>query len=155
MRALRALYVALIMAVVAPMVSSCGAAGGGLGTLLGGYLLYRELHKSNNNTTGLTSEIAVTNVAGGALTMNTGDTFQLVVKRTYQIIVNGVTVPQIDDVTNSCSYSSGQADVASVTTGGLITGLQPGTANINILYINGPLQNTASIVVNVVTPTGA
>jgi len=149
---MKALFVAVVALLIVPTLTSCGA-GGGLGTLIGGYLLYRQLQNSrNNNTTGLTSEIAVTNVAGGKLTLSTGQTYQLVVKRTYQIIVNGVTVPQIDDVTNSCSYASDAANISTVTTGGLVSAVQVGTANILVTYINGPLQNTTAVAVNVVTP---
>jgi uncharacterized protein YjdB len=74
----------------------------------------------------------------------------LVVKSTQQLYINAAFADgSTQTVTYKCTYKSDDEKVATVSTGGLVTGVSQGAANITASYTAGGVTQTVVVPVDV------
>jgi hypothetical protein len=71
-----------------------------------------------------------------------GDTNQLIITATF---VDGTT----QNVTAKCTFATDNAQIATVSAGGLITAIKAGQANISVSYIGGYVSSQVFVPVGV------
>jgi hypothetical protein len=102
--------------------------------------------------TSITTTPGATTSAGSALKSieATTDMIGLVAKATQQIYINATLADgTTSTVTSKCTYKSDNEKVATVTAGGLVTGVGQGAANITVSYAVGGVTQTTVIYVDV------
>ena len=68
---------------------------------------------------------------------------------TQQLKITATVDTTTTDVTTACTYTSSDAKVATVSTGGLVTGVAAGSVNISVSYTKGTVTKTATVAVTV------
>ena len=81
-------------------------------------------------------------------------TISLIVNATHQLTITATdTAGKTQTVTTTCTYSSSNQQIATVSAGGLVKGVAAGSAHINVSYTKGKVTKTVTVSVTVPSPT--
>ncbi len=73
----------------------------------------------------------------------------LAAKGTQQLKITATIDTKTEDVTTTCTYKSSDAKVATISAGGLVTGVAAGSAKITVSYTKDKVTKTVEISVTV------
>lgn len=121
--------------------------GAGSATVTAKYIENGIEHQSTSLVTVNVPSVSYTSlsVSPASASINVGDTKQLAVTAHY-------SDSSTKTVTSSATYSSSNSSVATVSTGGLVTGKANGSASITASYTEGGVNHTGSSAITVSTP---